>query len=118
VGDVSTLRKEGPLPTPAPALPAPPEHIELLSVVCSMDRSIHPVKYVNEFRLEWTNASNNEDGFRIYRDGNLIAEVPANQTDVIDVVVTKNNRVHSYYVLASNEFGASKSETKSFICGK
>jgi len=118
VGDISTLSTEIPPPTPASALPAPPEHIGLLSVTCSIDRSTRPVKYVNEFRLEWTDASNNEDGFRIYRDGGLVAEVPANQTDVIDVVIAKSNHVHYYFVIAYNEVGISKSETRSFSCGK
>ena len=104
--------------TPISAPPAAPLHVELLSQDCTIDRSVKPIMYVNKFRLTWSDMSNNEDGFRIYRDGDLVAEVAANVTNVTDVVSRRNPRSYSYYVSAYNEFGESKSDIKLFTCGK
>jgi hypothetical protein len=104
--------------TPISAPPAAPLHVDLLSQNCTIDRSVKPMMYVNRFRLTWSDMSNNEDGFRIYRDGDLVAEVAANVTNVTDVVSRRNPRSYSYYVSAYNEFGESKSDIKLFTCGK
>ena len=118
IGDVSGLPVVTPPSTPAPVPPASPAHVRLLNKKCSVDNSTKPIKYVNEFRLTWVDMSNNEDGFRIYRDGDLVAEVSANVTDVIDVVIRRNKRVYNYYVVAYNEAGESKSDTIALNCGK
>ena len=66
--------------------------------------------FVNEFHVYWQDLSENEDGFRVYRDGNLVAELPADKTEVFDHIVAKNNRTYYYYVTAYNSVGESKSE--------
>jgi len=117
-GEVSALPIVEPPPTPIPSAPAAPDHFKLLSQICSIDHSTKPIMYVNQFRLTWKDMSNNEDGFRVYRDGDLVAEVAANKTDVIDVVTRRNKRVYTYYVTAYNEIGESKSSVEAFSCGK
>jgi hypothetical protein len=117
-GETSTLPIVEAPPTPAPALPARPLHLALIKQTCSIDYSNKPAMYVNEFWLKWTDMSNNEDGFRIYRDGDLVAEVAANKTDVIDVVIRRNPRSYNYYIAAYNEVGESKSDVKVFLCKK
>jgi uncharacterized protein YraI len=117
-GDVSTLPIVAAPPTPTPAIPAAPAHVGLINQKCSIDHSTKPIMYVSQFRLKWTDMSYNEDGFRVYRDGDLVAEVAANTTDVTDVVSRRNKRVYSYYVTAYNEVGESKSEVVAFSCGK
>jgi hypothetical protein len=117
-GEVSALPIVEPPPTPIPAPPAAPDHFKLLSQICSIDHSTKPIMYVNQLRLTWKDMSNNEDGFRVYRDGDLVAEVAANETNVIDVVSRRNKRVYTYYVTAYNEIGESKSSVEAFSCGK
>jgi uncharacterized protein YraI len=117
-GEVAALPVVVPPPTPIPTLPAPPAHVKLIKQTCSVDYSSRPAMYVNEFHLTWKDMSNNEDGFRVYRDGDLVAEISANKTDVIDVVIRRNKRVYMYYVNAYNEVGESKSEVVTFSCGK
>ena len=118
IGGVSSLPLVPPPPTPAPAVPARPEHVGLIKKTCSIDYSSKPAMYVNEFWLKWMDKSNNEVGFRVYRDGDLVAEVPANKTNVIDIVSRRNKRVYYYYVTAYNELGESKSDVQAFSCGK
>jgi hypothetical protein len=118
IGEVASLPIVAPPPTPAPAAPARPEHLVLVKKKCSVDYSSKPAMYINEFWLKWTDKSNNEDGFHVYRDGDLVAEVPANKTDVIDVVSRRNKRVYYYSVAAYNELGESKSDVQAFSCGK
>ena len=117
-GEVSALPNVDPPPTPMPTIPIAPDHVGLISRNCWVDRSVKPLMAVNEFRLTWRDLSNNEDGFWVYRDGDRVAELEPNRTDVIDVIVVRNNRVHYYYVTAYNEVGSSKSEVVAFSCGK
>jgi len=117
VGDVSTISTLAPTVTPEPAVPAAPKHVSLISVTCSIDRT-NKKRFRNEFRVTWSDESNNEDGFRIYRDGNMVAEVSANQTDVVDVLIAKNNKPHYYYVISYNALGEAKSDVETFSCGK
>jgi hypothetical protein len=118
VGEVSALPIVAPPSTPIPVPPASPAHVWLLSKKCSVDHSVKPIIYVNEFRLTWADMSNNEDGFRVYRDGDLVAEVSANVNNVSDIVSRRNPRSYSYYVSAYNEVGESKSDTMVLSCGK
>jgi hypothetical protein len=116
-GDIAAVPDVEPPPTPAPVAPAPPAHLQAISQTCTVDHSTKSVRHISEFHLTWEDMSNNEDGFHVYRDGTLVAEVPADKTDVIDVVNLKNIRSHFYYVTAYNEVGESKSEGISLICG-
>jgi hypothetical protein len=118
VGEVASLPKIDPPPTPIPTKPIAPDNVGLIYQKCSVDRTVRPIMAVNEFRVSWRDLSNNEDGFWVYRDGDRIAEIEANRTDVTDVMVLRNNRVHYYYVVAYNEVGESKSEVKAVSCGK
>ena len=52
-------------------------------------------------------SSNDENGFRIYRAGTQIADVPANTTTYKDVVNVPVNTVIIYGVAAYNEAGIS-----------
>ena len=117
-GDIAAIPNVEPPPTPAPVAPAPPQNLLLIRQNCKVDHSTKSVRRISEFHLTWEDMSSNEDGFHLYRDGTLVAEVPADRTDVIDVVDLKNFRSHFYYIAAYNEAGESKSEGISLICSE
>jgi len=117
-GEAASVPEVEPPPIPTPAAPVAPEHLEVLIVACTKDKSRKPSKFVNQFHLYWQDLSNNEDGFQVYRDGSLIAELPADKTEVIDQTVTQNLRTHYYYVVAYNDVGEAKSEGVGIACSE
>jgi len=62
----------------------------------------------NKIRVEWQDNSDNEDGFRVYRDGSVVGSVGANVT-VWDDESVSSCQTHSYYVRAYNGCGESGS---------
>jgi len=116
-GEVAGVPNIEPPPVPTPAAPVAPVNLQSIDAACTVNKPPNqPTSYTNQFHLAWQDMSNNEDGFRIYRDGNLVAEVPANKTDVIDELTARNNRAHYYYVVAYNVVGESKSEPIALSC--
>ena len=115
-GEIAAVPDIEPPPMPAPAAPAPPTDLQSIDALCTVDKSLKPAKLINQFHLTWQDMSNNEDGFRVYRDGDRIAELPADKTDVIDKIVASNNHAHYYYVTAYNTMGESKSDGITLTC--
>jgi len=63
------------------------------------------------FKLGWQDMSDNEDGFWLYRDGSRVAELPPNTIEYIDIFeLVKGGRTSTYYVVAYNSAGQTKSE--------
>ncbi|MEK6850838.1 MAG: hypothetical protein AABX85_04655, partial [Nanoarchaeota archaeon] len=58
----------------------------------------------NQVQLTWTDNSNNEQGFRVYRNGSLIATVTGNSYSDNTVVA---GAIYNYYVTAYNAAGES-----------
>lgn len=67
--------------------------------------SANPVSY-REVALTWVDNADNEDGFRIYRDGILIATVAANASAYRDINLGYAT-TYSYSISAYNESGES-----------
>ncbi|MCF7890706.1 fibronectin type III domain-containing protein [Candidatus Bipolaricaulota bacterium] len=59
-----------------------------------------------KIRLSWEDNSDNEDGFRIYRNGNEVATVGANVTEFTDTGL-QGNMKYTYRVSSYNEGGES-----------
>ena len=59
---------------------------------------------LNEITLFWTDNSSNEDGFRIERDGSVIATVPANAISYTDTSVSAGGS-YCYQITAFNSGG-------------
>ena len=57
-----------------------------------------------KFRLSWVDASNNEDGYRIYRNSKLLVELPANTDSVLDAILGGGGK-YTYTVVAFNVAG-------------
>jgi len=61
-----------------------------------------------EVRLTWSDTSDNEDGFRIYRDGDKIAELDPDTTSYVDTEL-KEGTIYTYRVSSYKEAGESSS---------
>jgi len=57
--------------------------------------------------LTWNDAADNETGYRVYRDGSQVAELPANSTTYTDNTSRGSGSTFSYSVEAFNDVGAS-----------
>ena len=62
-----------------------------------------------KIRLSWVDASNNEDGYRIYRNSKMLVELPANTTSVLDAILNGGGK-YTYTVVAFNVAGEGSAE--------
>lgn len=92
-----------PTETPQPQPPAQPTSLQANTSVCSA--------FDYEVTLTWKDNANNESGYRVYRDGNLIATLGANVTSYKDH--PSYSGPHTYYVQAYNDGGAVNSSQTS-----
>jgi hypothetical protein len=60
-------------------------------------------------RLSWVDASDNEDGYRVYRNSKMLVELPANTTSVLDAVPGAGK--YAYTVVAFNVAGEGSANT-------
>ena len=67
--------------------------------------------------LTWTDNANNENGYYVFRDGNRIADLPANSTTYTDTVNVSPGTQITYSVQAYNDVGASPQLTITSTCG-
>jgi hypothetical protein len=65
--------------------------------------------------LTWSDIANNETGYHVYRDGTLIADLPANATSYSDTTPYSGGSV-SFSVEAYNDTGTSQQRTVTFTC--
>ena len=66
--------------------------------------------------LSWGDKANNENGYRVYRDGELIIELPANSSQYADETNLGVGDTLTYSVEAFNDAGISPQQTISFSC--
>ncbi len=87
--------------------PEAPTGLQIANMVCDPEYQI---------TLNWTDQADNETGYRVYRDGTLIATLPANSTSYKDTL--SDQALHTYSVEAYNEAGASSriSVTQTDFC--
>ncbi len=88
-------------PTTAPTPPNAPSNLAESGRVCS----------AGEFSitLTWADNATNEDGYKLYRDGQLVATLGANSTQYKDTL--PDYLAHSYTVEAYNDAGSAGSNT-------
>ena len=67
--------------------------------------------------LNWTDRSDNETGFRVYRDNTLVTELAANTTNYKDVFDGSDTAKYTYRVSAYNSLGEALGAPISFSCG-
>jgi hypothetical protein len=99
---------------PATVTPSPPDgpSISNWEYVCGYSGSGPNVTVT----LEWTDRADNESGYRIFRNGESVAELPPNSnsyTEVIDVVEGENL---TYLIEVFNGAGTTRSAPINFSC--
>jgi hypothetical protein len=66
--------------------------------------------------LTWTDSSNNEDGYKVYRDKQVIATLAPNSTHYVDVAFVAAGKTLSYSVEAFNQDWQASSSTITYGC--
>jgi CSLREA domain-containing protein len=107
----STVETSGPVedlpPYPAPPTPVPVTPPEAPARFRISDRVCDPKLYT--VTLSWIDQAGNEDGYRLYRDGGLIATLGADANGYVDS--PPRGGAHSYALEAFNAGGASPQVT-------
>lgn len=66
--------------------------------------------------LAWNDRSNNEDGYKIYRDQQLIATLAPNSTSYVDIAFVASGKALSYSVEAFNQNWRASTSTITYSC--
>jgi hypothetical protein len=66
--------------------------------------------------LKWADRSSDESGFRVYRDGSIIATLGANTIVYVDDFAGSISVIYTYFVSAFNASGEAMSTPISFSC--
>jgi len=66
--------------------------------------------------LAWNDRSNDEQGYKVYRDQKVIATLPPNSTSFIDVAFVAKGKTLSYSVEAFNQEWQVSSSTITYGC--
>ncbi|MFN8413591.1 MAG: SH3 domain-containing protein [Anaerolineales bacterium] len=66
--------------------------------------------------IKWSDKSNDETGYRVIRDGNLIVELPANTTSYSETIPLVTGQSASYSVTVFNAIGSESSSTITLTC--
>ena len=66
--------------------------------------------------LNWNDNADHETGYRVYRNGELVSELPANTTSYKENIVYPGEQGLTYTVEAFNEAGASSGSTEALFC--
>jgi len=66
--------------------------------------------------LNWNDNADHEKGYRVYRNDELVIELPANSTSFMENVTYPGGQGLTYRVEAFNEVGASSGSTETLFC--
>jgi hypothetical protein len=69
------------------------------------------------FTVIWVDNANNETGYRIFRNGDQIVELPADTTTYTDVFAVSADQRVEYYVQVYSPFGTANSSVMPMRCG-
>lgn len=69
-----------------------------------------------EVTLNWNDNSDTESGYRVIRDGEKVADLPANSTTFSEVITLASGGSVGYQIQAFNSAGENTSNTASFTC--
>ncbi len=101
-------------PTPTPGIPNPPKNLEVSKVCVPV---VPGVTYQLTAILNWEEKASNEDGFRVYRNGVLIATLAPNIVTYTDLFpAAPTGVVFTYSVESFNATGASVQKSVTAVC--
>jgi len=107
-GNIQTIPEVTP-PPPTPAgVPAEPGSL-FYQYSCGISGNVTT-------QLSWAAASTDATGFHVYRDGVLIATLPANSTSYTDTTSITIGSTMTYGIATYNSIGESAPRTQSFQC--
>ena len=110
-GSESTVKVVTPPPPATADLPAPPS-ISNWEYFCSLGSSGPNIT----FNLTWSDRAVDETGYRIYRNDELVTELPPNSSSFSEVVDIERNERLTYRLEVFNNTGASSASPISFSC--
>jgi hypothetical protein len=68
------------------------------------------------FIVSWEDKANNETGYRVFRDGEVVAELPANSTSYTDTMTPTGSENVDYYLQVYSPFGSANSSILRMNC--
>ncbi|MBI5965743.1 MAG: SH3 domain-containing protein [Chloroflexi bacterium] len=69
-----------------------------------------------DITLTWNDKANNETGYRIFRNSELVIDLPANSTNFTETIALNTGQTVSYQIQAYNEIGETLSSVASITC--
>ena len=109
-----------PTPTPAPTAPNPPKGVKYSCSSANNSLKVGNfwiISYHWTVNITWKDNSDNEDGFSVYKNGSLLANVGPNATsytDEFNVGLILNGTSWTYGVASYNSYGSSVIKNVSF----
>ena len=68
------------------------------------------------FIVSWEDKASNETGYRVFRNGEVVAELPANSTAYTDTMTPTGNENVDYYLQVYSPFGSANSSIMRMNC--
>ncbi len=68
------------------------------------------------FTVSWTDRADGETGYRIYRNGEVIAELPPNSTSYVETIAVTAGEKMEYYIHVYSPYGAADSPPMKMFC--
>jgi len=102
-GNTQNIPTVTPPPTTTTGVPAEPGSVFYIYSCPSLTETV--------ITLTWKDVANDETGYRVYRNGSPIAELPANSTTYTDDTSRGSGSTFSYSVEAFNSIGTSTQRT-------
>jgi uncharacterized protein YraI len=69
-----------------------------------------------DISIRWSDKSSDETGFRVYRNGGVVAEFPANTTQFSETITLSSGQSVGYRVESFNAVGSASTSTISLAC--
>ncbi len=110
-GSSSTVDVMTPPPPATAKLPSPPS-IASWDFTCTYENGGPTVN----FNLKWSDRAADETGYRIYRNDELVTELPPNSSSFSESVAVKENQQMTYRLEVYNGAGATSASPINFSC--
>lgn len=68
------------------------------------------------FTMKWTDKATNETGYRVFRDGEMVSELPANSTSFTETIPMQAGDTASYYLQVFGPSGSANSSIMKLTC--